>query len=87
MTQDEFRCYWIPARDSGLFGPPSTWGFSVGEGPLSRAHKLKALLGLDMKARSMDHELTDKLRSQLMALAGPHGATIKRALELTNGSR
>lgn len=77
MTEHEWLEYWRPARESGLFDDAE-----IKVNPTDRARKLKKLLGYSDLLHSKSLLLTDKLRNQLRGLAGPHGAAIKRALEV-----
>jgi len=84
MTSDEFNKYWKPVRDSGLFGP-ALYSWETKRGPLVRARELRIFLGMNPDMSTMEQKLTDELKSKLIALVGPHGATIKRMMEIRNG--
>lgn len=73
MTKDEFRQYWMPARDQ-----------FDGEINLHRSKKLASLLGLPYPKMAAwgNIKLTDQLKHQLKMLAGPHRDTIIRMMEL-----
>jgi len=67
MTKDEIERYWRPVRDGVLFRNM----FDRHNMP-SRARAIKSLLGRDPFIDANNMELDDKLRAQLIGLAGPH---------------
>ena len=75
MTFAEFQQYWGPARNR-IF-PSKTY----------QSPNLARLLGLDYPRPRhwVNIPMTDKLRNQLLALAGPHSDTVQKILKIRQG--
>ena len=78
MTEDEAKKYWRPAR--------AAMPLKAGDHPNTTAQSMKLanLLGLDYPhpQEYIRIPLTPRLRNALLAIAGPHSATIIKVLEL-----
>lgn len=82
MTLQEAMKYWMPAKR--VFG-----GFFTPQESVAKSRQLSALFGIEYpKAQHWTFiELTPELKSQLVALVGPHGQTILKAMEIRNGTK
>ena len=85
MNGKDYTDYWVPACKN-LFG----WGLGTSD-VQSWAEQLDAALGIrecaDFWNRRaiLDKPMSDELKRLLVALAGPHGRTILKAIQARRG--
>ena len=73
---------WVPARDAIFPSGDNAPAWLVDE----QINKMKKLIGLNVSVPLQSQSLTEEQKCLLKMLAGPHGQTIKRMLEMKNAN-